>query len=255
MSIVDSHAEPMPAKKSGLTKFLPLLVIAGAVGLVFAMGWHKYLSLDVLAKNITVWDGWIQSNLLLAMLVFALVYAVAVALSIPGAGILTISGGVLFGWAGVFPTVLGATVGATGLFFAAKTAFRDLFASKAGKLVAKFEQGFKENEFSYMLILRLVPLFPFWLINVVPAFLGVKLSTYFLATLIGIVPGSLTYTLIGAAGKSTLAQGGKLNLAGAITQPTVLAAIGGLIVLSLIPVAYKRFSANKSQKVESHAQS
>lgn len=232
-----------PAKtKSGvLVKFLPLVVIAAAIALVFAMGWHKYLSIEALSGNLDRLDAVIAPNLPLAMAAFAALYMTVVMLSLPGAGILTIAGGVLFGWIGVLPTVIGATLGATILFIAAKTALRGLFASKAGGFVAKFEKGFQENEFSYMLILRLVPLFPFWLVNVVPAFLDVKIRNYFLATLIGIVPGSLTYTLIGAAGRSTVEQGGDLDLAGALAQPPVLAAIGGLILLSLIPVAYKRF--------------
>lgn len=237
------------AKPNIVLRFAPLLVIGAAIALVFAMGWHKYLSFDVLSKNLSALDGWVRANLFLAMLVFGLIYAVAVALSLPGAAVLTITGGVLFGWIGVLPTVLGATIGATILFVAAKTAFRSVFAARAGGFVAQFEAGFRENEFSYMMVLRLVPLFPFFIVNIVPAFLGVKLRTYFFATLFGIVPGSLTYTLIGAAGRDTIAQGGKLNLAGAMTQPTVLAAIVGLIVLSLIPIVYKRFKGNKPQEV------
>lgn len=241
--------QPMPAaKKPGLLRFAPLAVIGLAVALVFAMGWHKYISFDVLSRNLSALDAWVRANLLLAMLAFGLTYAIVVALSLPGAAVLTLTGGVLFGWIGVVPTVLGATCGATALFIAAKTAFRDVFAARAGGFIAKFEAGFRENEFSYMMVLRLVPLFPFFIVNIVPAFLGVKLRTYFFATLIGIIPGSMTYTLIGAAGRDTIAQGGKLDLAGALTQPTVLAAIVGLIVLSLIPVFYKRLKANKSQE-------
>ncbi len=242
--------QPMPAaKKPGLLRFAPLAVIGLAVALVFAMGWHKYISFDVLSQNLAALDAWVRANLILAMLAFGLTYAIVVALSLPGAAVLTLTGGVLFGWIGVMPTVLGATCGATALFIAAKTAFRDVFAARAGGFVAKFEAGFRENAFSYMMVLRLVPLFPFFIVNIVPAFLGVKLRTYFFATLFGIIPGSMTYTLIGAAGRDTIAQGGKLDLAGALTQPTVLAAIVGLIVLSLIPVFYKRLKASKPQEM------
>lgn len=242
--------QPMPAaKKPGLLRFAPLAVIGLAVALVFAMGWHKYISFDVLSQNLAALDAWVRANLILAMLAFGLTYAIVVALSLPGAAVLTLTGGVLFGWIGVVPTVLGATCGATALFIAAKTAFRDVFAARAGGFVAKFEAGFRENAFSYMMVLRLVPLFPFFIVNIVPAFLGVKLRTYFFATLFGIIPGSMTYTLIGAAGRDTIAQGGKLDLAGALTQPTVLAAIVGLIVLSLIPVFYKRLKASKPQEM------
>lgn len=235
---------PAP-KKNALLKFAPLAVIGLAIALVFAMGWHKYISFDALSQNLSALDGWVRANLVIAMLAFGATYAVVVALSLPGASVLTLTGGVLFGWIGVLPTVIGATLGATALFIAAKTAFRDVFAARAGGFVAKFEAGFRENEFSYMMVLRLVPLFPFFIVNIVPAFLGVKLRTYFFATLFGIIPGSMTYTLIGAAGRDTIAQGGKLDLAGALTQPTVLAAIVGLIVLSLIPIVYKRFKGNK----------
>jgi uncharacterized membrane protein YdjX (TVP38/TMEM64 family) len=243
-------AQPTPApKKSLLVRLAPLLVIAAAIAIVFAMGWHKYLSLDALSANLGYLNAKIEENLPLAMAAFALLYALVVVLSLPGAGILTIAGGVLFGWIGVIPTVLGATLGATALFVAAKTAFRDLFSKAASGFVAKFEKGFQENEFSYMMILRLVPLFPFFVVNIVPAFLGVKLRNYFIATLIGIIPGSMTYTLIGAAGRDTIAKGGELDLGGALTQPTVLAAIGGLIVLSLIPIIYKRFGKKQQGAV------
>ncbi|MBY0448909.1 MAG: hypothetical protein K2P95_09485, partial [Hyphomonadaceae bacterium] len=118
-------------KTGGLLKFLPLLVIAGAIALVFAMGWHRYLSIDALSANLAKLNALIAPNLPLAMAAFAALYMVAVMLSLPGAGILTIAGGVLFGWIGVVPTVIGATLGATCLFIAAKTALRGLFASKA----------------------------------------------------------------------------------------------------------------------------
>ncbi|MFC1674253.1 TVP38/TMEM64 family protein, partial [Pseudomonadota bacterium] len=135
--------------------------------------------------------------------------------------------------------VVGATLGAAAIFLAARYAFADLFHAKAGSSLAKMEHGFRDNAFSYMLFLRLVPVFPFWLVNLVPALLDVKLRTYVVATLIGIIPGTFIYAHVGAGLGEVFDQGGTPDL-GIIFAPEVLLPILALAGLSLVPIAYKK---------------
>ena len=129
---------------------------------------------------------------MLAVVLFVLAYALVVAFSLPIAIIITPVGGFLFGvWLGALLSVIGATLGSVAVFLAARTAFYDLFHARAGAALARLEDGFRRDSFSYLLFLRLVPVFPFWLVNIVPALLGMTLGPYTLATLIGIIPGGV----------------------------------------------------------------
>jgi uncharacterized membrane protein YdjX (TVP38/TMEM64 family) len=222
-------------------RILPLLVIAAAIALVFYFRLDRYLTLDQLAANREWLKGEVARLGVAAALLFVVVYAAAVALSVPGAIILTLSGGFLFGpfW-GALLTVIGATVGATIIFLIAKTALGDALRAKAGGAVKRLEEGFRKDAFSYLLVLRLVPLFPFWLVNLVPAFLGVKLRTFVAATFLGIIPGTAVYAGVGNGLGAVIDKGEKPNL-GIILEPQVLLPLIGLALLALIPVAYKRF--------------
>jgi uncharacterized membrane protein YdjX (TVP38/TMEM64 family) len=155
---------------------------------------------------------------------------------------MTIIGGFLFGAVlGTTLTVLAATAGATLLFLAARTALGSALRGKAESWLGRMETGFRRNAFSYLLVLRLVPLFPFFIVNLVPAFLGVGLGTYVAATLIGIVPGTLVFTLAGCGVGSILEAGGEFSIRSVLT-PEMIAALCGLALLALAPVVYKRFS-------------
>ena len=177
--------------RSGTGRFLPLAALAAGLVIFFALGLHRYLSFGALAENRDFLIGLVEDHPVTAPLAFMAVYALAVAFSIPGAVVLTIAGGFMFGtWAGGIYVVIGATVGAVGVFLAARTAFGQAYASRAGPWIRRLEAGFRENALSYLLVLRLVPLFPFWLVNLVPAFLGVPLTTYALGTFVGIIPAA-----------------------------------------------------------------
>ena len=126
-----------------------------------------------------------------------------------------------------FYVVIGATIGALAVFIAARYAFQDFFRQKVGSAAKRMEAGFRANELTYMFILRLVPLFPFWLVNLVPAFLGVSVRTYVIGTLIGIIPGAFVYSLVGDGADAVLEAGGDLYLA-IIFEPRFLAPIVGL---------------------------
>ncbi len=227
-------------------RLLPVVVLALAIVLVFATGLHRYLSFDALRQNRHVLQDLVAGHHALAALGYVVVYAAAVALSVPGAAVLTVAGGFLFGsLEGTVLVVIGATTGATLLYLAAKTALGDALRARAGGLVHKLEAGFRENALSYLLVLRLVPLFPFWLVNLAAAVLGVPPATYVLGTFVGIIPGSYVYASVGAGLGSVFDQGGEPSLKGALT-PQVLVALVGLALLSLVPVAYKRLKGQRA---------
>jgi uncharacterized membrane protein YdjX (TVP38/TMEM64 family) len=168
-------------------------------------------------------------------------YAALVALSVPGAAVLTIAGGFLFGtWVGGLSAVVGATLGATAVFLAVRAGLGGL-AQRAGRFVGKLEAGFRANAFNYLLVLRLVPIFPFWLVNLVPALVGVRVATYILATFLGILPGTFVYASLGN-GLGSLVEEPDLAI---IFKPSILVPIVGLALLALIPVGYKRWRGKK----------
>ncbi len=247
MSRRDEASDAMPSPAApGLRRFLPLLVIAAGIAAVFALDLDRFLSFSALAENRQHLQAFVADNYALAALAYVAAYALAVALSVPGALILTLTGGFLFGLvAGTVLTVLGATLGAIAIFLVARTALGDALRAKAGPFVQKLEAGFRENALSYLLVLRLVPLFPFWLVNLVPAFLGVPLSTYALATVLGIIPGTFVYISVGNGLGAVFDAGGTPDLS-LVTKPEILLPILGLALLSLVPVAYKRFKGKSN---------
>jgi uncharacterized membrane protein YdjX (TVP38/TMEM64 family) len=228
-------------ERRGAGRFLPLAALVAGLVIFFALGLHHYLSFGALAENRDFLMGLVEDHPVTAPLAFMAVYALAVAFSIPGAVILTIAGGFLFGtWAGGIYVVIGATIGAVGVFLAARTAFGEGLRRRAGPWIARLEAGFRENALSYLLVLRLVPLFPFWLVNLVPAFLGVPLTTYALGTFVGIIPGSFVYASVGNGLGAVFDTGGAPDLA-IIFKPEILLPIMGLSLLALIPAVYKKF--------------
>lgn len=232
--------EDLAERRGSLARrLIPVLVLALGLALFFAFDLGRLLSLDTLREHREALVGWVERAGPLAWLAFVAVYALVVAFSIPGGLVLTVTGGFLFGpVAGGVLAVLGATAGATALFLAARYAFADALRVRAGPAIRRMEAGFNDNAMSYLLFLRLVPLFPFWLVNLVPAFLGVKLSTYIFATAIGIVPATAVFALVGDGLGAVLDAGGDLD-AGVIFQPRFFGPILGLAVLALVPVLYK----------------
>lgn len=246
--MIEEPAVTGSEQKSGgmIKKMLPLLVIVGGLVAFFAFGGQDFLSFEALAENREQLLRFQAENALLTVVVFWLLYVLAVAFSLPGAAILTLVGGFMFGtWLATLYVVTAATVGAVGIFIAARYALRETMEQKAGPWIKKFEGGFKEDAFSYLLVLRLVPIFPFWLVNLVPALIGVPLRTYAIGTLIGIVPGSWVYCSVGNGLGAVFDRGEVPNL-GIIFEPQILTPIVGLAVLSLIPVVYKRSKKSKT---------
>jgi uncharacterized membrane protein YdjX (TVP38/TMEM64 family) len=236
-------ADPTPPQTVVSARRLVPLGLLVAAGVAFiAVGGHKYLTFAALAEN----HDWLCSLVarwgLLAALLYIAVYGALVALSVPGGTVLTIAGGFLFGtWLGGLCAIIGATLGAMGVFLAARAGLGGL-AQRAGPLVSKLEAGFRANAFNYLLVLRLVPIFPFWLVNLVPALVGVKLRTYVLATFLGIVPATFIYASLGN-GLGSVVDEPDLGI---VLQPSVLVPIIGLALLALIPVGYRRWRGKRA---------
>jgi len=218
------------------------LLVAGFVAF-FATGASDYLSLAALKAHHATLTGWVGAHLLLTSLAFVAVYAAMTALSLPGGLLATVVGGFLFGrFLGTFLVVIGATIGATVLFLAARSSVGETLRARAGPRLKRLEDGFRRDAFNYLLVLRLVPLFPFFLVNLAPAFLGVPLRTYVAATFIGIIPGTFVFAQVGTGLGSLLEGDGELSLSGILT-PDIIAALCGLAALALVPVIYRRFFA------------
>lgn len=220
------------------------LAVIGVIIALRATGLGALLSLDTLAQHREALSAFVARNALLAAGAYVLVYAGAVALSVPGAIILTLAGGFLFGAVGgTLLTVLGATLGATLVFLFARTIFGENALDRFGAPAQRLAEGIRRNAASYLLVLRLVPLFPFFLVNLVPAFVGVRLPVYVLTTFFGIMPGTFVFSLTGAGLGSILDAGGTLDL-GSVLTPQILGALLGLAALSLAAIPLKnRFAA------------
>ena len=223
--------------------WLLLAVVAAILALHFS-GFGSFLSLETLARHREALSGFVAEHALMAVGGFVLIYAVAVALSVPGAVILTLAGGFLFGaLPGALLSVLGATIGATLVFLFARTIFGENALDRFGAPAQRLAEGIRRNAASYLLVLRLVPLFPFFLVNLVPAFVGVRLPIYVLTTFFGIMPGTFVFSLTGAGLGSILDAGGTLDL-GSVLTPQILGALLGLAALSLAAIPLKnRFAA------------
>ncbi len=241
-------------KKSLIRRLAPVAVVGAGLILFFALGLHEYFKLEALRDNRDALRSWVEASPLLALTLFMFIYASAVAISFPGASILTVFGGFLFGlWPGVPAIVIAATLGGTVIFLAAKTALGDLLSKRTSGFVAQMEKGFSEHELNYMFILRLMPVFPFWAVNIGAGLVGVSLRNFVIGTLFGIIPGSFVYASIGNAADAAFDAGEDVTLAGILFKPETLLPIIGLAVLSLLPIVLKRFSKDAAQLKDSGA--
>lgn len=222
------------------------LILCGFVSF-FAFDLDTYVSFDMLKEHRAWLLAQVEENLMLTTLAFILVYAAIIGFSVPGATIASITGGFLFGlWLGTIFNVISATLGATMLFLAARSVFADILHEKAGPWLRKVESNFNENAVSYLLFLRLVPIFPFFAVNLVPAFLGVRLRTFVLTTFFGIIPGGFVYTSFGAGLGTIFDHGDGTISPQAVITPEIVGGMVGLAVLSLLPLAYKAWRARQS---------
>jgi uncharacterized membrane protein YdjX (TVP38/TMEM64 family) len=229
-----------PARQVNAGRVAVALVIVCAIGAFFYFDLGRYLSLDTLKDNRDHLLAFTEANYTVSVALFILVYIVVTGLSLPGAVILTLAGGFLFG--SVLATLyvnLGATTGATLAFLAARYVLRDWVEQKFGRWLEPLQQGFAKNAFSYLLTLRLIPLFPFFVVNLVSGLTRMNVGTYVAATALGIIPGSFVYAYAGR-------QLGTINSLKEIASPNVIAAFVLLGLLALVPIIYKKLSATSA---------
>ncbi|MBB4173274.1 putative membrane protein YdjX (TVP38/TMEM64 family) [Sulfitobacter noctilucicola] len=234
-------------EKSGVRRYLPLLLVA-AVALVGAFTLRDYLSFDTLRDNREALIAFRDSNYLLTVLVFLAGYVIVVAFSLPGAVILTLTGGFLFGTAlGTIFNITGATIGAVLIFEAARMGLGEKLKARmdaSDGVVSKIKAGIDENQWSMLFFIRLVPAVPFFVANLIPAFVGVPLYRFAISTFLGIIPGSVVFTSVGAGLGAVFARGGTPDL-GIIFEPHILLPILGLCLLSVLPVILKAVTGKK----------
>ncbi len=243
-----SASPPRFPPKFSWARLLPIGVLIAGLVLFFALGFDRYVSVKVVGEHFAELKSRVEAQGALALAGFGLVYAAMVAFSIPGALVLTLAGAMLFGAAANAAVVIvAATLGACAVFLAARFGLGEPLRARAGPALKKMEAGFRANAFSYMLVLRLVPLFPFWLVNLAPAFLGVSLPTFAVATAIGIAPGTIVFSIIGEGLGGVVAAGGDVD-PGKILTPPMIAALIALAALALVPVAFKRWRAKRAER-------
>ncbi|HSW85905.1 MAG TPA: TVP38/TMEM64 family protein [Rhabdochlamydiaceae bacterium] len=224
-----------------LKRFLPLILIVAGMAAVFFTGAYHYFSFDSLKSYHQIIKTYVSQHPVSVPIIFILVYIAITAMSIPGAVFLTLLGGYLFPQpqSSIY-VIFAATCGATLIFLAARTALGDFLRKKAGPFLKKMEKGFQENAVSYMLFLRFVPVFPFWLVNIAPAILGVSLITFVWTTLVGITPGTIVFTLAGGGLEKIFESQQEFSI-NTIFNLQVKIALGLLAVISLVPIIWKRF--------------
>jgi uncharacterized membrane protein YdjX (TVP38/TMEM64 family) len=224
-----------------LRRFWPLGLLLAAIAAAWASGLAEQVSWTGLARNQAVLAAWVGSHPLGAPSLFVAIYAVAVAISLPEAAVLTVAGGLLFGTVlGGSLVVVGSSLGAIALFLAVRHHLADAIARRGGRLVDSVREALGRDGFSYLLAIRLIPAFPFWLVNLAAALSGMRLLPYAAATVIGIMPATFVFASIGAGLGEVLAMGGKPDLA-AIFSPRILGPLIGLALLSLLPIAWRRW--------------
>jgi uncharacterized membrane protein YdjX (TVP38/TMEM64 family) len=228
----------IPSKR-GIGKWgLPAILLCGLAGF-FATGLHQLISWETVARHYAEISHFIEQNRTASYLGFVLFYTAVVAFSLPIASLLTLAAGALLGWPAIGLIVVAATAGASLLFIAARGLFRDVLRARAGPFFAKLEAGFTKNAFGYLLFLRLMPAAPFWAVNILPAFSGMRLAPFIGATAIGIIPGTSVYVAVGRGFDHLLAQGKTPNLA-VLNTPHIWLPLAGLALLALLPTVYRQ---------------
>jgi uncharacterized membrane protein YdjX (TVP38/TMEM64 family) len=263
-----------PATRRGrslLRRLAPVALLAALAALVLLSDWHSLLSLETLVRHRMAIDAFLAEHLLAAVALYMLVYIVVVALSVPGAVWLTLAGGALFGaMVGTVATVVSATVGATIIFKIAQSACGESLLRRAGPRVAKVAEDIRADAFNYLLFLRLVPAFPFFLVNLAAALVAMPLSTFVAATVIGIIPATFAFSLAGAGLDSVIvAQASSFQACIAagrtdcrvdfdpthILTPQLVAALVALGIIALVPIVVRRWRAHRQGAIRPQSRS
>lgn len=239
------NAAPEPGQETSRGHGGKIAIFAAFVVVIvafFALDGQRYLTLEAVKANRDALLAFAEAHFVLALALAFLGYAGAVAFSLPGGLVLSLATGFIFGrWIGTVLAVFAATLGATLVFLAARYLFADAARRRMGALGEKISAGFAENAFHYLLFLRLVPLFPFFLVNLAPAFTKISLRTYVAATFIGIIPGTFVYVNLG----QTL---GRIDSLSGLVSTETIGAFVLLGLFALTPVFVKKFRAARAAK-------
>ena len=222
-----------------MKRLFPIIILVLGLALFFIFDLGRFISFAYIAEHYTAIKSWVGDQYVIALLAFFFAYIIAVAFSLPIASVLTLVGGAIFGIVAAPVIIIAATVGALILFLAARGAFADMLAKKAGPFMGRIKGGFDDQPFFWLLALRLIPLAPFWAVNIAPALLGMKTWPYIIATLFGIAPGTTVYVLVGGGFDAILAAGKTPDLS-TLGDPRILLPLAGLGLLALIPIIGKK---------------
>lgn len=233
------------APASGFVRrIVPLAILVSGLIAAYSLGFQDYLSLTYLSQKRDILASSVAGQPVLSAVLFVVIYIAAVAFSLPAASVLTIFGGFLFGWlAGGIMVVFAATIGATILFLVARSSFGSTLRDKLGDKAAAFADGLKKDAFNYLLVLRLAPVFPFFVVNVAPALFNVKTRDYVLATILGIIPGTFAFAWLGEGVGSVLdaakATGTEPSVKDLVT-PEITFAFIALAIVAAIPLVVRK---------------
>lgn len=235
---------------SGIRRFVPVALIAAGLAIGYALGLQEYLTLGYLAEQREALKGIVTERYVLSLTAFVIVYILAVAFSFPAASILTIFGGFLFGWAvGGAAVAVSATIGASLLFLATRSAFGGFLRARVGGFVQRLSDGFRENAFGYLLVIRLAPVFPFFVVNIAAALFDISLGRFVAATFFGILPGTFAYAYLGQGVDSVLVaareSGRAASLSDLVTTEITLAFLA-LAAVAAIPTIVARLRRSRS---------
>jgi len=221
-------------------RFGPLVLVAALVIAAFASGITRHLSLHELRDRHAQLEALVKAHPVLTLGAYMLTYIVIIALSLPAALVMTLTGGLLFGpWIGGLAAAFSCTLGASILFLVCRTAAGDLLKDRAGPTAAKIEAGVRRDAFSYILILRLVPVMPFWLANLALGLIDIPFSTFLTASFLGILPVSIIYAGLGSSLNVLFAEHVRPDLH-LIARPSVYLPLIGLSLLALVPIVVRR---------------
>ena len=228
-----------PAGATNLLRFLPIAVLAAGAVLAYVLA-GNYLSLETLSENREALVGWRDRNLMAVSLAFVAIYVISVAFSVPGAIWLTMAGGFVFGTVlATALTVFSATIGATLIFLAARSSLGAVLHERAGPWLKRVDEEVAKGEISFLLVMRLIPAIPFFIANLAPAFVNVRIGTFIWTTLVGIAPATAVISSVGAGLGEVLDQGGEPDI-GVVFEPHILLPLLGLAALAALPVVLRK---------------
>jgi uncharacterized membrane protein YdjX (TVP38/TMEM64 family) len=227
-------------------RFWPLGLLLVAIAAAWASGLPQQISWDSLARNHAALSAWVAAHPVAAPSLYVLIYAVAAGLAFPESAVLTVAAGLLFNTLfGGLLALIGSSIGAIALFLAVRYHLADAIAARGGRFLDRIRPGLEQNGFSYLLAIRLLPAFPFWLVNIAAGLSGMRLLPYAAATLIGAAPATFIYASIGAGLGDILAAGGRPDF-GIIFTPHILGPLLALAALSLLPIAWRRWKRSNA---------